>query len=111
MSDCLDKLRMSYVKDTDSFPSDGVVETLDETDIKKCRDNAERAMILRYINNITWEKLDTKELKKLYILIGNELESHCQKNKLYDCQKYDCPHYSEKVDPDIDPCFVCEEKK
>ena len=107
---CYDKLKMSFVKDTDSLHSDGVVETSVETDFNKMYVNAERAMILRYINNIAWEKLDTKELRKLYILIGNELESHCQKNKLYDCQRYDCPHYSEKVDPDNDPCFVCKEK-
>ena len=111
-----DKLRMSFVKDTDNFvkddnsPVNRVAETFVETDINKMYVNAERAMILRYINNIAWEKLDTKELRKLYILIGNELESHCQKNKLYDCQRYDCPHYSEKVDPDNDPCFVCKEK-
>ena len=94
-----DKLRMSFVKDTDNFvkddnsPVNRVAETFVETDINKMYVNAERAMILRYINNIAWEKLDTKELRKLYILIGNELESHCQKNKLYDCQRYDCPNF------------------
>lgn len=76
-----------------------------------CRKNAERAMILRYINGIAWEKLATEELKRLSILIENELESYCQKNNLYDCKKYDCPSYSKEVDPDDDPCTSCEKKQ
>lgn len=86
-------------------------EEINTTDFKKCRENGVRRMMLRYLTHIGWEKLDTEELTKLYILIGNELESYCRKYNLYDCENYDCPHYSEKIDPDNDPHKHCSKKE
>lgn len=73
---CDDKLRMSFVKDIDSFPSDGVVEIINEddlftTDYKKCRENAETKVLIRFFNNVKWETFTHDELQKVFDVVGD----------------------------------------
>ncbi len=73
---CYDKLRMSFVKDTDNFPSDGVVETINEddlftTDIEKCRENAETKLWVKFLNRIKWESFTHDELQKITDVVAD----------------------------------------
>ncbi len=46
-------------------------EDLFTTDYKKCRENAETKVLIRFFNNVKWETFTHDELQKVFDVVGD----------------------------------------
>lgn len=46
-------------------------EGLFTTDYKKCRENAETKVLIRFFNNVKWETFTHDELQKVFDVVGD----------------------------------------